>query len=122
MTRLLLVEDDPDIRETLAEVFAEEGYEVSVAANGREALDQLRRRPPLPEIILLDLMMPLMDGWQFHTEQQKVSELAAIPVIVLSADGSAGDKARRIHAAGSLRKPLDVAVLLDMVERICTRA
>jgi CheY-like chemotaxis protein len=115
--RLLLVEDDVDIRETLAEVFEEEGYEVARAANGREALVELGSRP-LPAVILLDLMMPVMDGWQLHAELQKVVELATIPLIVLSADGQV-EQTACFRGAGHLRKPPDVVELLEMVERLC---
>lgn len=118
--RVLLVEDDLDIRETLAAVFEEEGYEVTSAPNGSAALGALASGPP-PAVILLDLMMPVMDGWQFHAELQKVVELAAIPIIVLSADGRP-EKAATINAAGHLRKPVDIVELLEMVERICARA
>lgn len=113
---ILLVEDDIAIRETLAAVLEEEGYEVTTAANGREALVALEPRP-LPAVILLDLMMPVMDGWQLYAELQKVAELATIPIIVLSADGRE-DKGDSIRSAGRLRKPLDVIELLEMVEGV----
>src|SRR5579862_4602951 len=65
---ILIVDDDPDIRDSLKEVLEDEGYEVNGVANGREALDYLRKSPR-PCVILLDLMMPVMDGWQFRREQ-----------------------------------------------------
>ena len=74
----------------------------------------------MPAVILLDLMMPVMDGWQLHAELQKVVELATIPIIVLSADGHP-EKADSFRSAGRLRKPLDVVELLEMVERVCPR-
>ncbi len=120
--RILLVEDDLDIRETLAEVFVDEGYEVSTAANGQEALDHLLKiGTPMPEVILLDLMMPVMDGWQFHAAQQNYEALARIPVIVLSADGMP-QRGRSINAVGWFRKPLNAARLLEVVEGVCARS
>ena len=75
---ILVVDDDPDIRTSLAEILGDEGYRVAGARNGREALDYLRRRTR-PSLILLDMMMPDMDGWLFRREQQKLPELASIP-------------------------------------------
>ena len=68
---ILIVDDDPDIRDSLKEVLEDEGYEVNGVANGREALDYLRKSPR-PCVILLDLMMPVMDGWQFRKEQKQI--------------------------------------------------
>ena len=117
---VLLVEDDPDIREAIGDVLAEEGYDVSVADTGLTALDRLQRAP-LPDVILLDLMMPVMDGWQFRARQSQHPEWKAIPVIVLSAVGNTQEKAASIGASGCLRKPLDIDELLDMIERVMPR-
>ena len=81
---ILIVEDDFDIREALTQILEEEGYAVREAANGREALDVAARE--LPSLILLDLMMPVMNGWQFRAEQIKDPRLAPVPVLVISAD------------------------------------
>jgi CheY-like chemotaxis protein len=118
--RVLIVEDDRDIRETLAEVLVEEGYDVVTASNGAEGLTRLQAGRPIPKVILLDLMMPVMNGRQFVDQQQRSSELAAVPIIVLSADGAHAEHAASIHAAGCLRKPLHLGQLLDMVAGICS--
>ena len=115
---ILLVEDDPDIREAIQDVLTEEGYDVAVADTGLQALDRLRCGEPLPDLILLDLMMPVMDGWQFRAEQRRHPDWGAIPVIVLSAVGNTHEKADSIGALGCLRKPLDIDELLDMLQRV----
>ena len=116
--RVLIVEDDLDIRDVLTQVLEYEGYEVAAAGNGREALDYLRSHEK-PGLILLDLMMPVMDGWQFRNEQQQDEALNSIPVVILSADGNAYQKAAVIRAAGYLRKPVELETLLDTVNRHC---
>src|SRR5690242_7123757 len=88
---LLVVEDDADVREALIEVLADHGYFALAAANGREALEILRAEGPRPSVILLDIMMPVMDGQQFRAAQLEDPELAAIPVIVLSAHAKVAD-------------------------------
>src|SRR5213075_2065863 len=83
---VLIVDDDPPILSGLSEFLQGEGYNVAVAGDGRAALDQLRRGLR-PSVIVLDLMMPVMDGWDFRHEQMKDAELRDIPVIVISATG-----------------------------------
>src|SRR4051812_49914821 len=83
---VLIVDDDPPIAEGLSEFLEGEGYNVAVAGDGRDVLDQLRRRLR-PCAIVLDLMMPVMDGWDFRHEQLKDPELSEIPVIVVTATG-----------------------------------
>src|SRR5690349_16993945 len=90
--RVLVVDDDADIRETVSLILEDEGYEVQSAQDGAAALGVLRAGP-LPDVILLDLMMPVMNGWQFREQQTRDPRLAAIPVVVLSADSSLRDKA-----------------------------
>jgi len=97
-------------------ILTAEGFVVVVAANGQEALGQLRAAPH-PDLILLDLMMPIMDGWQFRREQAQDPSLSAIPVVVLSADGNVQQKAVSLHVAGYLQKPVDVESLLDIIQR-----
>jgi CheY-like chemotaxis protein len=82
---ILIIDDDASIRELLVEVLEEEGYPVQSASNGEEALSILRTLPKLPKLILLDLMMPVMDGWAFRQEQLQDPLLIGIPVVVLSA-------------------------------------
>jgi CheY-like chemotaxis protein len=115
---ILVIDDDPDIRASLTEILGGEGYRVAGARNGREALDYLKRRTR-PSLILLDMMMPDMDGWRFRREQQKLPELASIPVVILSAHGDVRDAALVLGAADYLRKPLQVDSLLEIAERYC---
>jgi CheY-like chemotaxis protein len=117
---ILLVEDDRDVRESIAEVLAEEGYRVSVAKTGVDALEQLGKSRRLPAAIVLDLMMPVMDGWEFCSLQQSHQEWAAIPVVVISADTNAKDKASALRPIACLRKPLDIDELLTILTRLMT--
>jgi CheY-like chemotaxis protein len=116
--QILIVEDEAAIRETLAEILEDEGYTVARAPNGQEALAYLRSNDP-PRLILLDLMMPVMNGWQFRAQQQQTPELAPIPVLIISGEGSLDQKAASLHVAGSMPKPIDVSALLEHVERYC---
>lgn len=115
---VLLVEDDSDIRSTIADVLELEGYRVVTARNGRDALERLSA-PQRPCLILLDLMMPGMNGWEFRQEQVRSEELASIPVVILSGDGSIEQKAASLQVAGHLRKPVQLEALLDMIRRYC---
>jgi CheY-like chemotaxis protein len=113
----LVVDDDPDIRDSLREVLEDEGYPVSCVGNGREALDHLQAASPRPCVILLDLMMPVMDGWQFRKEQKKLApELANIPLVVITATGK---RPVLVDAAELVMKPLDLNRLFEAVERYC---
>lgn len=114
---ILVVEDDPDLGQLVAEVLESAGYRTAVAGNGAEALDRLQTIDH-PDLILLDMMMPVMDGWKFHEEQQKVPAFASIPVITVTADGNARGKAASIQAAGYVTKPVTIDSLLDAVERV----
>jgi CheY-like chemotaxis protein len=117
--RVLVVDDHEDVREALCIALQNEGYIAVGVSNGREALDYLSASPHVC-LILLDLMMPVMDGWEFRMRQQIDPTLAGIPVIVISA--AAGQNQERAHllgAVGSFRKPLDFRQLLDAVRRHC---
>ncbi|KYF77740.1 hypothetical protein BE11_31095 [Sorangium cellulosum] len=116
--RILVVEDDLDIRSILSQLLVFEGYDVEEAADGAEALALLRRDKP-PALILLDLMMPVMDGWQLRAELQRDPALASIPVVIVSADVRAEQEASRLRVAGLLKKPLQIEPLLELVHRIC---
>lgn len=110
-----MVEDEEIIRDALGPLLEQEGYEVSFAENGREALRALRGET-LPNLIVLDLRMPVMDGWEFRAIQQDDPKLGGIPVLALSADGSA--KAAAVSAQGYLRKPVEPKQLLATIERL----
>ena len=114
---LLLVDDDERVREALVALLEAQGYPVVGAANGREALDVLRVRGLRPGLILLDLMMPVMDGWQFRQEQIRDASLADIPVIVVSAAGR--ERLEKIQANAYLSKPVDLDELLGCVTQFC---
>jgi signal transduction histidine kinase len=112
---VLIVEDDRAIREPLCVLLRGEGYRVSLAENGQEALRKLRTEPS-PDIIVLDLRMPVMDGWEFRAIQQQDPVLGLIPVVAISADGSA--QAVTMSADAYLRKPLDPSDLLQTIDGI----
>ena len=115
---VLIVEDDPDVRESLAAILAAEGYQVLEAENGAVALDQLRRDVPVC-LILLDLFMPTMNGWTFRDEQLRDPNLAPIPVVVISADAAAARRASSLGVVSALTKPLDFDRLLQVVGEYC---
>jgi CheY-like chemotaxis protein len=108
--RVLVVDDDDDIRENLVELLAGEGYEVTAAGDGRAALAEAGRSRP--DVILLDLMMPVMSGWQFREAQLGDPALAGVPVVVLSA------MAADLEVEASLPKPFLVDDLLRLLERL----
>src|SRR3954447_20692279 len=104
MSAILLVEDDPDIREEAAEALREEGYRVITAANGEEALERAAEAGPLC-LILLDLMMPVMDGWDCRKRLLKDPRLASVPVVIFSGAGSVHEEKELLRAAGVILKP-----------------
>jgi CheY-like chemotaxis protein len=116
---ILIVEDDRDLRETLAEILGDEGYDVATVANGREALDYLQGGD-LPRLILLDLMMPVMNGWEFRAAQQADPGLARVPVVVFSGDHNVAQKAAALSVPDYLPKPVNVEHLLELVDRYCS--
>ena len=115
---ILVVDDDPDIRDSLTEILGDEGYRVTGVGNGREALAYLTAQTR-PSLILLYMMMPEMDGWRFRVEQQKNPDFAGIPVVILSAHGNVREAALALGAADYLRKPLRIESLLEIAERYC---
>jgi CheY-like chemotaxis protein len=115
---ILLVEDDIDIRIDLADLLRTEGYEVETAANGQEALDWLRDHRDQVGLILLDLMMPVMNGWDFRARQLEEPELTSIPVVLLSGAGDVARHALALKTAGYLIKPLRLDSLLRVVSRL----
>ena len=113
---ILIVDDDADIRDSLREVLEDEGYPIVCVSNGREALDYLKTATEHPCVILLDLMMPVMDGWQFRREQKADPAIADIPLIVITATGK---RPVLIDAAELVMKPLDLNRLFEAIERYC---
>jgi len=118
---VLIVEDDEDIRSALVEVLEDGNYRLLQAANGVAALQELRAADPAPCVILLDVMMPVMDGRQFRAEQQSDPGLSGIPVVVITAHADATRTAAQMAAAGFLSKPIDLGVLLQTVDQFCSR-
>lgn len=114
---ILLVEDDVDIADAISTCLEDHGYRIVVAANGRDAMEKLRQSAVLPGLILLDLMMPVMDGWQFRAAQTAEAAFAAIPVVLLSAHVNVREAAEKMAVAGWLKKPVDLTTLLEVVER-----
>jgi CheY-like chemotaxis protein len=114
--RILLVEDDDEIREALTSALEQQGYGVDSARNGREALDRLHDGVQ-PRLILLDLMMPVMDGWQFRAAQLEDPRICRIPVVVLSAMTNLRARGTDLHVAECLAKPVDLSHLLEAVSR-----
>ncbi len=111
MVSVLVVDDERDIREAVAEVLKDEGYEVIDARDGEEALSQLRAHHPA--VVLLDLMMPGMNGWEFCAARRREPDLSAIPVIVISALGQVSG----IDAAAFLQKPFELDALVSTVRQ-----
>jgi CheY-like chemotaxis protein len=112
---VLVVDDDLDIRNTVAGILQDEGYQVAKAGNGQEALNYLTAPGNArPRLILLDLMMPIMDGPTFREHQQQRPELATIPILVFTAFGNPTDVS---WAVGRLTKPLRLESLLTMIAK-----
>lgn len=116
---MLVVEDDPDSRDALAGMLEDEGYEVMRAANGFEALRQLGNNEGRCNLILLDLMMPVMNGWDFRRKQKEAPTLASIPVVLMSAGARLAAATGDLDAAGYITKPVEMSDLLDTVRRYC---
>ena len=114
---VLIVEDDRDVRDSLIEVLEDEGVYVASASNGAEAIGFLREAIILPRLILLDLMMPVMDGRQFRVAQLKDPKWAVVPVVVMTATGDFKEESKRLNVSGAIRKPLDLLQLFDVVGR-----
>jgi CheY-like chemotaxis protein len=105
--KVLIIEDSEDIQFLLKSLFSNEGYEVSCASNGRQALDYLNNIENLPGVILLDLTMPVMDGYEFRAQQMANPRLASIPVILMTAAGETKDRAAKVKANAALKKPFE---------------
>ncbi|HVL69348.1 MAG TPA: response regulator [Vicinamibacterales bacterium] len=119
MAKILVVEDNDDVRDMMAVSLQLEGHQVTTAANGREALAKLRAGER-PCLILLDLMMPVMDGWEFRDALQQEPELRHVPVVVVSA--ATAELVRKAPAEAYLPKPIDMEQLLEVVCEFCDGA
>jgi two-component system response regulator MprA len=115
---VLVVDDDRGLQETLQALLELEGYDVVVAGDGVEALEKLDSLRP--DAILLDLMMPRMNGFEFVSELQRQGRRSVAPIIVLTADGGARSRAAQIGVDGYIAKPFDVTDLLDTLDQVVT--
>ena len=119
--RVLVVDDDPDIRELLFTALEDEGFEVVPAGNGQEALSIIKTFRP--DVIVLDLMMPVMDGWQFANELRARDEGdEEIPIVLLSAARDLKTHAKALAAADIIEKPFDLSELLPKIARVASAA
>lgn len=119
---IVVVDDDESIRFAISDSLEDMGYQVVVATDGQDALDKLRAAPELPCLVLLDLMMPGMDGWAFRAVQKSDPHLANIPVVVLTADAHVRQKAAELQADGHVAKPVKLKDLQRTAERFCNKA
>jgi CheY-like chemotaxis protein len=117
---VLVVDDDDDIRESLMDFLEEHAFEPVGARDGVDALSKLNGLDPAPCLIILDLMMPNMDGRTFREKQMELDGLSDIPVVVISAYRDVEQNARDLRVANWLPKPLNLPVLLQVVENACT--
>jgi CheY-like chemotaxis protein len=111
---VLIVDDDEDIGETISLILGTRGYRTSVARDGAEAL-QLMQTQPLPEVVLLDMMMPGMNGEDFRAAQLKDARIADVPVVLMTGDGRAQEKAARLGVSRFLRKPIAINDLIEVI-------
>lgn len=118
---ILIVEDDLEIREELIDLIRFEGQPVAGVENGAAALAWLEQAPKLPWVILLDLMMPVMDGWQFRAAQRRHPRFASIPVVLMSGAGDVKSEARALEAQGFLLKPFTSEGVFEALEPFLPR-
>ena len=118
--RILVVDDDNAIRETLRAILQDEGYPVAVASNGREALECLAAMPP-PGLCIVDLVMPVMTGWELCAELARQPGLARVPVLLVSANSHLDAPPQGLETVHLMKKPISFDRLLEYVERYCGR-
>jgi CheY-like chemotaxis protein len=116
MKHVMIVEDDEDIRNVLGEILTSVGMTSVTAANGEIGLSYLRTTQKLPDLILLDILMPVKDGYQFRAEQLADDRIKNIPVIVMTA--FLGGDTSKMRAAAVVRKPVDIESLIDLIKQI----
>lgn len=119
--KILVVDDDHDIREIVVDALAGEGYDVISAADGLDALERLRSEEQSPRLILLDLMMPRMNGMEFWQEIRRVETWARIPIVVVSADAQGRAHAEKMGAVGYLKKPMRLHELFSTVAQFVAK-
>jgi two-component system, chemotaxis family, chemotaxis protein CheY len=115
-----VVDDDDDIREVLTDVLAVEGYDVIASGDGERALGLLHERASDCRLVLLDLMMPRMNGWEFRRKQLQDPAIASIPVVLLTGAGTAVKAIDDLHVAATIEKPVELDTLLAEVAHYCT--
>jgi CheY-like chemotaxis protein len=116
---VLVVDDNEDIRESLMNFLQDHGFSAAGAKNGRDALTKLSAAQPPPCLIILDMMMPIMDGWAFREAQLRDPGLAGIPVVIVSAYKDMLRMIEGLKVKDHLPKPLDLDALLDVVREHC---
>lgn len=117
---ILVVDDDNAIRETLRAILEDEGFPVAAAGNGREALVQLEAMP-LPGLCIIDLVMPVMNGWELCAELARHPSLARVPVLLVSANSNVDAPPAGLQTVHVMRKPISFDRLLEFVELHCRR-
>ena len=118
MRTILVIEDEKDIRDSIAQLLSMEGYSVRTATNGKEGLEALRQLPT-PHLVLLDLMMPIKNGYEYNLEHRQDAAYSTVPIVVMSADGHLEQKKAKLDAQAYLTKPLDIDNLLETIQRFC---
>ncbi|MBA2403981.1 MAG: response regulator [Bdellovibrionales bacterium] len=115
--KILIIEDDPSISSILGEAIGEMGYEIDFAYNGKEGIDNLISNAlPLPDLILLDLFLPVMNGAEFRKRQLQIPWLAKIPVVAMSADCCVKQRCGPLHLKHYLKKPFQLDELIQLIE------
>ena len=120
MNHILIVDDDPAIRDVVSDILEMSDYCVETACNGAEALDRIR--DDRPAAVLLDLMMPVMDGWEFLREYKDEAPAAPVPVVIMSAAQDASQAVDKLGAQAFLAKPFEIETILAIVGRVATDA
>jgi CheY-like chemotaxis protein len=119
--QILIVEDDAALLEALGQVLIDEGYDLLSARDGLEAVNCLKKGNR-PDVILLDLSMPVVNGWEFRMFQKRDPDLAQIPVILITAGGYTREEVAWLEPSALLPKPLDLPLLLSIIRRFCASA
>jgi CheY-like chemotaxis protein len=115
--RILVVEDDQCIRETLCAILADEGFQVESASNGREALDHLLCAANVPpHLLIVDVMMPVLNGWELCAEMARRPQLAPLPVLIVSANAAVHEAPRPLRSLWILEKPIRLEALLGHIQ------